>query len=104
MLLTLCIIILILYFIQWMKWHQAVPPKLEGYQYIPDCTIIIPFRNEAHHLPLLLQKLQLHLPDRWNYGSRKLDSALRIDTTGSVAQVLQDDFKNSYSLVVTPAK
>jgi len=65
MLLTLCIIILILYFIQWMKWHQTVPPKLEGYQYIPDCTIIIPFRNEAHHLPLLLQKLQLHLPDRW---------------------------------------
>ena len=65
MLLTLCIIILILYFIQWMKWHQTVPPKLEGYQYIPDCTIIIPFRNESEQIPALLKKLQAHLPDRW---------------------------------------
>lgn len=66
-------------------WSQIVDPKL----------------SEADLSGL---GARLHLPDGWNYGSRKLDSALRIDTTGSVAQVLQDDFKNSYSLEVTPAK
>jgi hypothetical protein len=42
---------------------------------------------------------RLNLPDGWTYQSRVLDSPLRIDTTHSAAQVLQDDLTNSYSLV-----
>ncbi|BCQ08810.1 hypothetical protein JMUB5695_02249 [Mycobacterium heckeshornense] len=42
---------------------------------------------------------RLNLPDGWTYQSRVLDSPLRIDTTTHAAQVLQDDLKNSYSLV-----
>jgi hypothetical protein len=41
---------------------------------------------------------RLELPEGWTYQSRKLTSALTIDTTTHAAQVLQDDLKNSYSL------
>ncbi len=65
MLLSLSIIILSLYFIQWMKWHTAQKEEDTGYQYIPDCTIVIPFRNEEKNLPRLLHALQRNFPDRW---------------------------------------
>jgi len=42
---------------------------------------------------------RLTLPGGWTYQSRVLSSPLRIDTTTHAAQVLQDDLKNSYSLV-----
>ncbi|EUA42148.1 hypothetical protein I553_6008 [Mycobacterium xenopi 4042] len=42
---------------------------------------------------------RLALPDGWTYQSRVLDSPLHIDTTTRAAQVLQDDLKNSYSLL-----
>jgi hypothetical protein len=42
---------------------------------------------------------RLNLPEGWTYQSRVLESPLRIDTTSRAAQVLQDDLKNSYSLV-----
>lgn len=41
---------------------------------------------------------RLTLPPGWSYGSRTLDAELRIDTTTTVAQVLQDDLANTYSL------
>ena len=47
---------------------------------------------------------RLRLPAGWTYSSRKLDTPLRIDTTGAPAQVLQDELRNSYSLVVKPSK
>jgi hypothetical protein len=42
---------------------------------------------------------RLELPEGWKYQTRILDSPLRIDTTTHAAQVLQDDLKNSYSLL-----
>jgi hypothetical protein len=42
---------------------------------------------------------RLDLPEGWTYQTRVLDSPLRIDTTTHAAQVLQDDLKNSYSLL-----
>jgi hypothetical protein len=42
---------------------------------------------------------RLDLPEGWKYETRILDSPLRIDTTTHAAQVLQDDLKNSYSLL-----
>jgi hypothetical protein len=42
---------------------------------------------------------RLNLPEGWTYQSRVLESPLRIDTASRAAQVLQDDLKNSYSLV-----
>ncbi len=65
MLLSLCIVILSLYFIQWMKWHTIDPAPKNEYLYIPDCTVVVPFRNEEENLPILLTALQKNLPDQW---------------------------------------
>ena len=42
---------------------------------------------------------RLNLPEGWTYQVRTLTSPLQIDTTTHAAQVLQDDLKNSYSLL-----
>jgi hypothetical protein len=44
---------------------------------------------------------RLHLPAGWKYRARKLTAALRVTTTTTNAQVLQDDLDNSYSLETT---
>jgi hypothetical protein len=44
---------------------------------------------------------RLTLPEGWAYRSRTLDAPLLVDTTTTAAQVLQDDFGNSYCLVVS---
>jgi len=45
---------------------------------------------------------RLDLPAGWSYRARTLDETLRVDSTTTAAQVLQDDLGNSYSQV-TPA-
>ena len=47
-------------------------------------------------LPGLAARLQL--PDGWRYETRTLTEPLVVDTTDSVAHVLQDDLTNTYSL------
>jgi hypothetical protein len=61
-------------------WSQIVDPNLS-----------------RADLPGLGDRLQL--PDGWTYTSRQLTSPLIIDTTTHAAQVLQDDLRNSYSLL-----
>lgn len=41
---------------------------------------------------------RLQLPAGWTYAARTLTTPLRVDTTGTTAKVLQDDFKNTYSM------
>jgi hypothetical protein len=41
---------------------------------------------------------RLSLPAGWSYRTRTLDAELRIDTSTTVAHVLQDDLANTYSL------
>jgi len=41
---------------------------------------------------------RLHLPAGWSYAARPLTAPLRVVTTSDTAKVLQDDFKNSYSM------
>lgn len=41
---------------------------------------------------------RLQLPDGWSYETRTLTQPLVVDTTETVAQVLQDDLTNSYTL------
>ncbi len=41
---------------------------------------------------------RLELPEGWAYRTRVLDEELIVDTTGSIATVLQDEFENSYTL------
>lgn len=42
---------------------------------------------------------RLALPEGWSYRTRVLEEELKIDTTGSYATVLQDEFENTYTLV-----
>lgn len=44
---------------------------------------------------------RLHPPEGWTYSSRTLSAPLRLVTTTTAAQVLQDDLRNSYSLEAT---
>lgn len=46
---------------------------------------------------------RLALPEGWSYRARTLDAPLRVDTTTTAAQVLQDDLGNSYCQV-SPAR
>ena len=41
---------------------------------------------------------RLALPPGWTYRSRLLDEELVVDTTETIATVLQDEFENSYTL------
>jgi hypothetical protein len=41
---------------------------------------------------------RLALPDGWSYRSRVLDSELVIDTSATLATVVQDEFENTYTL------
>ncbi len=41
----------------------------------------------------------LTLPDGWSYRTRTLRDEMRVDTTGSPATVLQDEWENTYTLV-----
>jgi hypothetical protein len=38
------------------------------------------------------------MPEGWSYRVRVLEEELVIDTTASLATVLQDEFENSYTL------
>ena len=44
---------------------------------------------------------RLHLPPGWSYHVRTLTAPLRVVTTTTAGQVLQDDFFNSYSMVTS---
>ena len=41
---------------------------------------------------------RLHLPEGWRYETRTLTEPLVVDTTETVAHVLQDDLTNTYSM------
>ena len=41
---------------------------------------------------------RLSMPEGWSYRSRVLTEDLVVDTTTTVATVLQDEFENSYTL------
>jgi hypothetical protein len=41
---------------------------------------------------------RLDMPEGWTYRTRILDEELVVDTTATIATVLQDEFENSYTL------
>jgi hypothetical protein len=59
------------------------------------CMGVDPTMSEAT-LPSLGERLKM--PSGWSYRVRTLDAELVVDTTQSLATVLQDEFENSYTL------
>lgn len=75
--------------------HELVNP--EGLAYVMQALCIgVDPTMSAESLDTLGERLSM--PEGWSYRSRVLTEDLIIDTTGSPATVLQDEFENSYTL------
>jgi hypothetical protein len=59
------------------------------------CIGVDPTLTEAD-LPALGDRLDL--PPGWSFRTRVLDEELVVDTTATVATVLQDELQNTYTL------
>jgi len=75
--------------------HELVNP--EGLAYVMQALCIgVDPTMSVESLDTLGERLSM--PEGWSYRSRVLTEDLIIDTTGSPATVLQDEFENSYTL------
>jgi len=75
--------------------YELVRPDGEAYVMQALCKGVDPDLSEAS-LPTLGYRLAM--PEGWTYRVRVLDEELVIDTTRSLATVLQDELENSYTL------
>lgn len=75
--------------------HELVNPAGEAYVMQALCIGVDPTMS-AESLDTLGERLSM--PEGWSYRSRVLTEDLIIDTTATVATVLQDEFENSYTL------
>lgn len=75
--------------------YELVDPNGTAYVMQARCVGIDPSLTEDD-LPSLGERLAL--PDRWTYRCRVLDEELVVDTTDTIATVLQDELENTYTL------
>jgi hypothetical protein len=75
--------------------YELVDPDGLAYVMQALCIGVDPTITEAG-LPQLGERLSL--PPGWAYRSRILEEELVVDTTETIATVLQDEFENSYTL------
>ena len=75
--------------------HELINP--EGHAYVMQalCTGVDPTMSPES---LFTLGERLGLPDGWSYRTRVLEEELIVDTTATIATVLQDEFENSYTL------
>ena len=75
--------------------HELVNP--DGLAYIMQalCIGVDPSMTPES---LLTLGDRLNLPEGWSYRTRVLEEELIVDTTATIATVLQDEFENSYTL------
>lgn len=75
--------------------HELVDPTGTAYVMQAYCVGVDPTLSEED-LPQLGERLDL--PAGWTYRTRVLDDELVVDTTETVATVLQDELENTYTL------
>ena len=75
--------------------HELVNAGGLAYVMQARCVGVDPTMTEAS---LATLGDRLSMPEGWTYRTRVLDEELVIDTTATVATVLQDEFENSYTL------
>ena len=75
--------------------HELVNPEGGAYVMQALCVGVDPTMS-VESLDTLGERLAM--PEGWSYRSRVLTEDLIIDTTATVATVLQDEFENSYTL------
>lgn len=75
--------------------HELVRPDGVAYVMQARCIGIDPQMSEESLIEL---GSRLNLPSGWTYRTRTLDEELVVDTTNSLATVVQDEFENTYTL------
>ena len=75
--------------------HELVNPDGLAYVMQAYCIGVDPTLTEAA-LPALGERLDL--PEGWTFRTRVLDEELVVDTTATIATVLQDELENTYTL------
>ena len=75
--------------------HELVNPDGLAYVMQAYCVGVDPTLTEDE-LAALGERLAL--PDGWTYRTRMLDEELVVDTTATIATVLQDELENTYTL------
>jgi hypothetical protein len=75
--------------------YELVNPDGLAYVMQAYCIGVDPTITEAS-LPTLGARLAL--PEGWSYRERVLDEELVVDTTATIATVLQDELENTYTL------
>ncbi|MFZ4518204.1 MAG: hypothetical protein ACOYOP_07440 [Microthrixaceae bacterium] len=75
--------------------HALVDPEGTAYVMQAYCLAVDPTLTEAALAGL---GDRLALPDGWSFRTRVLDEELVVDTTDTVATVLQDELENTYTL------
>jgi hypothetical protein len=75
--------------------HELVNPDGLAYVMQAYCIGVDPTLT-AEALPTLGERLDL--PEGWSYRTRILDEELVVDTTATIATVLQDELENTYTL------
>ena len=75
--------------------YELVNPEGKAYVMQALCMGVDASMSEASLASL---GSRLSLPAGWTYRSRVLEQELVVDTTASLATVLQDEFENSYTL------
>lgn len=75
--------------------HELVNPDGLAYVMQAYCVGVDPTLREAD-----LERLgeRLALPDGWSYRTRRLAEELVVDTTDTIATVIQDELENTYTL------
>lgn len=75
--------------------YELVDPTGEAYVMQAYCIGVDPSITEAS---LLTLGERLALPEGWTYRTRVLEDELIVDTSASLATLVQDEFENSYTL------
>jgi hypothetical protein len=75
--------------------YELVRPDGVAYVLQARCVGVDPGMSEER---LTTLGEVLALPDGWSYRTRVLDEELVVDTSATVATVIQDEFENSYTL------
>ena len=75
--------------------HELVDPDGLAYVMQAYCIGVDPTITQES-LPTLGERLDL--PPGWTYRTRVLDAELVVDTSATVATVLQDELENTYTL------
>ena len=75
--------------------YELVSPDDVAYVMQALCVGVDPSMTEES-LETLGERLSM--PEGWTYRTRILDDELVVDTTATIATVLQDEFENSYTL------